>query len=128
LNKADLATFSPAAFGQRDITHQTCSAVVSVSAKTDAGLERLRAAILEPYANGKATSEGLLITNARHYDLLVRSIEAISSSARLMEARASEEIILVGLHNALRYLGEITGETTTEEILGQIFSTFCIGK
>jgi tRNA modification GTPase len=37
-------------------------------------------------------------------------------------------MVLVGLHNALRYLGEITGETTTEEILGQIFSTFCIGK
>jgi len=42
--------------------------------------------------------------------------------------RASEEIVLVGLHNALRYLGEITGETTSDEILGQIFSTFCIGK
>jgi tRNA modification GTPase len=45
-----------------------------------------------------------------------------------MEQRASEEFILVGLHSALRYLGEITGETTTDEILGQIFSTFCIGK
>jgi tRNA modification GTPase len=40
----------------------------------------------------------------------------------------SEEIILVGLHNALKLLGEITGETTTEDILTQIFSTFCIGK
>jgi len=37
-------------------------------------------------------------------------------------------LILVGLHNALRYLGEITGETTTEDILGRIFATFCIGK
>jgi tRNA modification GTPase len=46
----------------------------------------------------------------------------------LLVEGASEELLLVGLHNALRYLDEITGETTTEEILGQIFSTFCIGK
>jgi len=45
-----------------------------------------------------------------------------------LKTRASEELILVGLHNALRYLGEITGETTSDDILGKIFSTFCIGK
>jgi tRNA modification GTPase len=69
-----------------------------------------------------------MITNARHHDLLVRTIDAVASSETLIRERASEEIILVGLHQALRFLGEITGETTTEEILGQIFSTFCIGK
>jgi tRNA modification GTPase len=128
LNKADLPTFSEAVMGRRVGSRESCSAVVSVSAKTDAGLETLRAAILEPFANGTAGSDGLLITNARHHDLLVRSTQAIESSAQLMEERASEEIVLVGLHNALRYLGEITGETTADEILGQIFSTFCIGK
>jgi tRNA modification GTPase len=40
----------------------------------------------------------------------------------------SEEIVLIGLHNALRFLGQITGETTTEDMLTRIFSTFCIGK
>ena len=124
LNKSDLPTFSPAMFAQRD---PNCAAVVAVSAKNETGLESLRAAILKPFANG-AHNEGLLITNARHYELLGRAIAAISSSEQLLRERASEEIILVGLHNALRYLGEITGETTTEEILGQIFSTFCIGK
>ncbi len=128
LNKSDLPNFSAATFDRKLGAHQNCSAVVSVSAKSDAGLESLRAAILEPFANGNARTEGLLITNARHHDLLVRSIEAIASSAQLLEDHASEEIVLIGLHNALRYLGEITGETTTEEILGQIFSTFCIGK
>ena len=49
-------------------------------------------------------------------------------SEQLLREHASEEIVLVGLHNALRFLGEITGGTTTEEILGEIFSTFCIGK
>jgi len=88
----------------------------------------LRAAVLEPFANGNGESQGLLITNARHHDLLQRSVDAIESSLSLLQAQASEELVLVGLHNALRSLGEITGETTADEILGRIFSTFCIGK
>jgi tRNA modification GTPase len=125
LNKSDLPSFSTTIFAQHD---PNCAAVVAVSAKSEAGLESLRAAILNPFANGNAHSEGLLITNARHHELLGRSIAAITTSEELLREHASEEIILVGLHNALRYLGEITGETTTEEILGKIFSTFCIGK
>ena len=128
LNKCDLPTFSLARFDEWVGPLPNCVALVSVSAKSEAGLDSLRAAILQPFANGNVHSEGLLITNARHHDLLVRAIETIVSSERLLEQRASEELILVGLHGALRYLGEITGETTTDEILGQIFSTFCIGK
>ena len=45
-----------------------------------------------------------------------------------MHQRVTEELVLVGLHNALRFLDELTGETTSDDILGQIFSTFCIGK
>jgi tRNA modification GTPase len=45
-----------------------------------------------------------------------------------MDQGAGEEIVLADLHNALRFLGAITGETTSEQILGEIFSTFCIGK
>jgi tRNA modification GTPase len=45
-----------------------------------------------------------------------------------LKAGLSEELVLVSLHNALKYLGEITGETTTEDILSEVFSTFCIGK
>jgi tRNA modification GTPase len=127
LNKHDLPTFSSSTFAEKG-PGPNCSAVVFVSARSEAGLGTLRAAILSPFANGSARSEGVLITNARHHDLLVRSIEAIASSEQLLNGRASEELVLVGLHNGLRYLGEITGETTTEEILGQIFSTFCIGK
>lgn len=122
LNKSDLGGFSATRITDNP------SSIVSVSAKTAAGLDGLRTAILEPFTNGNANGEGLLITNARHHDLLTRTIDAIRSSEDLLLDRASEEIILVGLLNALRYLGEITGETTSDEILGKIFSTFCIGK
>jgi tRNA modification GTPase len=102
--------------------------LLSVSAVSESGLADLRAAILKPFANGSGASEGLLITNARHHDLLTRCVAAIESSQKLVREGASEELILLGLHNALRYLGEITGETTADEILGKIFATFCIGK
>jgi len=128
LNKSDLPTFSPSRLNNEIDFSKNSRPLVSVSAKSEEGLETLRTAILEPFANGHAQSQGLLITNARHHDLLQRSLDAIDSSERLLMQRASEELVLVGLHNALRYLDEITGETTPDDILGQIFSTFCIGK
>lgn len=127
INKSDLPTFS-STLAHDEIFSSTQHQIVSVSAKTNGGLERLRTAILDSFKNGDATGEGLLITNARHHDLLRCAVEAIKASEELLRARASEELILVGLHNALRFLGEITGETTSDEILGRIFSTFCIGK
>jgi tRNA modification GTPase len=129
INKSDLGTYSADILSDelRSDDDNRVTAL-SVSAITEAGLADLRAAILKPFANGSGASEGLLITNARHHDLLLRCVAAIESSEKLVTGRASEELILVGLHNALRYLGEITGETTTEDILGRIFATFCIGK
>jgi tRNA modification GTPase len=122
-NKADLPS-------DRSITSEVAngSKVVHVSALTGKGLQDLSAAILEPFGNVDSESVGLLVTDSRHYDLLVRAKTSLHESAVLLDTGASEELVLVGLHNALRYLGEITGETTTEEILGRIFSTFCIGK
>ena len=129
VNKRDLQTFSlPAPIESENPSGVTRVASLSVSALTEEGLDDLRAAILKPFENGNAAIDGLLITNARHHDLLLRSVAAIESSEELVRARASEELILIGLHNALRYLGEITGETTTDDILGKIFATFCIGK
>lgn len=99
-----------------------------VSAKTGDGLEDLKAAILRPFAAEDVSTSGFLVTDARHHDLLVRSAADIALSLDQLSQKMSEEIVLVGLHNALRYLGEITGETTTDDMLKRIFSTFCIGK
>jgi tRNA modification GTPase len=104
------------------------SPFVNLSAKTGAGLEALKRSIVEPFSPQDVNSSGFLVSDARHYDLLIRSQQDIQSSIELLKNRTSEEIVLVGLHNALRYLGEITGETTTDDMLTRIFSTFCIGK
>ena len=102
--------------------------VVLVSAKSGQGLGELRESIVGPFAPQDVTSSGFLVTDARHHDLLVRTGAEIEQSLGRLEQKLSEEIILIGLHNALRYLGQITGETTTEDMLTRIFATFCIGK
>ena len=99
-----------------------------VSAKTGDGLHELQNAIVEPFLPQEMEQSGFLVSDARHYDLLLRAKTEIENSLALMERKMSEEIILIGLHNSLRFLGQITGETTTEDMLTRIFSTFCIGK
>ena len=125
INKSDLETFD-----QRELKlrGKQTSVVVSISAKTGMGFDALRAAILQPFALYDTSNAGLLITDARHFDLLQRTQAALSSSKSLLEERVSEELVLVGLYDALRFLGEITGETTSDDVLSQIFATFCIGK
>jgi tRNA modification GTPase len=102
--------------------------VVKFSALTGEGLDQLTTAIMEPFGRVDSEAVGLLITDSRHYDLLRRAQSSVEESMDLLDQGASEEVVLVGLHNALKFLGEITGETTTEDILTEIFSTFCIGK
>lgn len=101
---------------------------VSVSALRGDGLEELcEAAFAELGANNFDAGD-LLVTDARHYDLLCKSSEQLGEAIRLLERQATEELVLVGLNNALTLLGAITGETTSNDILSQIFATFCIGK
>ncbi len=104
------------------------SRVVRISAKTGEGLEDLQNSMIEPFMNSGDDNSGFLISDARHYDLLLRAKLEVDNSISLLYQSVSEEITLIGLHNALNYLGSITGETTTEDMLTQIFSTFCIGK
>ena len=104
------------------------TAVVRISAKTSTGLDELEEAIVAPFAQQEIENKGFLVTDARHFDLLQRATADIENSIKLLDQKMSEEIVLIGLHNGIRYLGEITGETTTEDMLSRIFSTFCIGK
>jgi tRNA modification GTPase len=102
--------------------------ILNISAKTGEGFDDLQNEIVEPFLPQDFSDSGFLISDARHFDLLNRAIEEIENSQRLIDESVSEEIILIGLHNALRFLGQITGETSTEDMLTRIFSTFCIGK
>lgn len=122
-NKMDLPSFRTV-----EMDRTSSETVVDVSAITRAGLEELRTAIITAFGNSDAADSGLLITDARQHDLLRRAADEVRSSATILQEGHSEELIVLGLNNALRLIGDITGETTTEDILTEIFSTFCIGK
>lgn len=120
VNKNDLA--------QADFNLTSQKQILHISAKTGEGLDKLQQAIIEPFTSQDIENSGFLVSDARHHDLLLRAKSEIENSITLINQKMSEEIILIGLHNSLRYLGQITGETTTEDMLTRIFSTFCIGK
>ena len=122
MNKSDLPSFDASSCCAEDLR------AINVSARTGEGLATLRNAILASLDGNGLEDGSLLITNARHHDLLCSTQRELEAARIALLARHSEELVLVPLHNALRLLGQITGETTTEDILSQIFATFCIGK
>lgn len=106
-----------------------CLRRVEVSALTGKGVESLRRAMLEAVAGGDpAERESALITNLRHQRCLIGARRRLASALEALEAGLSEEFPIYDLRGCLDSLGEIIGETTSEDILREIFSTFCIGK
>ncbi len=104
--------------------------VVKISAKTHQGLEALKE-LLVTMALGGAPSKsegGVIITSARHYSALERAAKSLALALETVEAGKSGEFVAVDLRAALDALGEITGVTSTDDILNSIFSRFCIGK
>jgi tRNA modification GTPase len=124
VNKSDLEDFS--VNNARSLANGM--PIISISAKNGDGLNELRAAIMEPFSTRQAYENNFVITSARHYDLLRRTSDSLRSTETLFSDSVSEEIVLAKLYEALRFLGEITGETTPEDVLSEIFSSFCIGK
>lgn len=120
INKSDLE--------QSEIDLNGDSNFLRISAKTGEGLKELQNSIIEPFLSRGIENSGFLVSDARHNDLLLRAKSEILTSLHLLDEKVSEEIILIGLHNAIRFLGQITGEITTEDMLTRVFSTFCIGK
>ncbi|MBO4586367.1 MAG: tRNA uridine-5-carboxymethylaminomethyl(34) synthesis GTPase MnmE [Bacteroidales bacterium] len=101
-----------------------------VSTKTGYGLDALKTEILNAFhAQMKAAgSNDVLLSNARHYEALKRVQQALVAVARGLDDGVPSDLVAVDLRDALYHLGTITGEVTSDELLGNIFGRFCIGK
>ena len=125
INKADLAQrLDPVSIPARP--KLTCQ----VSAKTREGVESLKEALFSDFSGshgGFEVEEGL-VTNIRHEHLVQEALEALARSSSSASQELPHEIVLLDLYAALKALNALTGETTVEDILENIFSTFCIGK
>lgn len=120
--RIDLAALEGAATG---------CAVVQASARSGAGMEALRRALVERVGSpkhGGATGASATVTSARHKGELDAAIRSLRSAAAALHAREPLECAALHLRQAQEALGAITGEVTTEELLDRIFSQFCIGK
>jgi tRNA modification GTPase len=102
---------------------------VSVSAKTGQGVDVLeqevRAGVL---ARGASFADELVLTTARQHEAVTRCAIASNAACKALAADVPHEMVLLDLYQALTALNELTGEVVTEDILNQIFSTFCVGK
>ena len=104
--------------------------IVKISATEKTGLELLEDAILEMVFQGRLTlnDNEPLVSNLRHRDALAKTLEFMTRVKGGLEQGASPEIIALDLKGAMDSLGTVSGETTSEDLLEQIFSQFCIGK
>jgi tRNA modification GTPase len=120
-NKIDLSGDAPGRRRTRD------GLEIGVSARTGAGLDGLTTHLKET-AGFRGAAEGEFIARRRHLDALERAIGRLRSAAEVLEGSAEVELVAEDLRQAQQALGEITGAFTSDDLLGRIFSTFCIGK
>lgn len=102
--------------------------VISISALQEGDVERLQQLILDAAALPAVGEDAVIVTNARHYEALVRAKEALARAIDALHMGISGDLVSQDIRETLHYLGEITGEITTQDVLGEIFSHFCIGK
>lgn len=127
LNKIDLVPGFNGVIGERtqflgDIPK------VKLSALTIQGFENLKELLMRSAGAGGSSEGGVTITNIRHFQVLHNAKTSIEMALASLQEAKSGEFVAVDLRRALDSLGEITGEVTTDEILNNIFSKFCIGK
>tara|TARA_R110002051_G_scaffold13808_6_gene45638 strand:+ start:3246 stop:4643 length:1398 start_codon:yes stop_codon:yes gene_type:complete len=99
-----------------------------LSAKTGEGVEELQNSLLEFVNTGALRNNETIVTNTRHYNSLLKALEEIEKVQFGMKAELSSDLMAIDVREALYHLGEITGQVTNDELLGNIFANFCIGK
>ena len=127
LNKTDLDDDIATRSELNDILPEGTQ-VVAMSAKNVDDVEALRALIVEAATQPEVDADAVIVTNARHYEALIRAREALARAIDGLDNGLSGDLLGQDIRECLHWLGSITGEVTTDDILGEIFSHFCIGK
>ena len=102
--------------------------VVAISAKCESDIDALRNLIVNTAALPDVGNDAVIVTNARHYQALTHARDAIARAIDGLDGGLSSDLLDQDIRECIHWLGEITGEITTDNILAEIFSHFCIGK
>ena len=100
----------------------------TISAKQKVGIDELKNTLLSFVNTGALRNNETIVTNTRHYDSLLKALEEIQKVKWGLDAGISSDLMAIDIRSALFFFGEITGEVTNDELLGNIFANFCIGK
>lgn len=129
VNKEDLGVNISESEIERITSILNCAGIVYTTVKTIEGIGRVREAIEHVFKEGLVESEGgNIVTNERHKDALVRASESLAQGIELLDMCEPLEIAEIEVRDTFQILGEIIGETASEEILDTVFSKFCLGK
>ncbi len=102
--------------------------VLKISAKTGENIDQLVKELLSVVNMSALNQNEVIVTNVRHYEALEKASEALQRAIDGLNSGISGDFLAQDIRETLHYLGEITGEITTDEVLGNIFRNFCIGK
>jgi tRNA modification GTPase len=122
-NKVDKLDESHIKFLQNDIPN-----IHLLSAKKGIGVDELKDKLLSFVNTGALRNNDTIITNSRHYDSLLKALEEVLKVKDGLESGLSGDLLAIDIRQALYHFGEITGEITSDDLLGNIFANFCIGK
>ncbi|WP_299764694.1 tRNA uridine-5-carboxymethylaminomethyl(34) synthesis GTPase MnmE [uncultured Dokdonia sp.] len=106
----------------------TISNLHLLSAKQNMGVDALKAKLLDFVNTGALRNDETIVTNSRHYDALLKALEEIEKVQYGLDTNLSGDLMAIDIRQALYHFGEITGQVTNDELLGNIFANFCIGK
>ncbi|MGO4708126.1 tRNA uridine-5-carboxymethylaminomethyl(34) synthesis GTPase MnmE [Chryseobacterium sp. 2TAF14] len=101
---------------------------ITISAIENQNIQDLKDELSSYVEHLKSEESNVIITNQRHFEALGKSLDAVNKVKEAITFQISTELLAYELRNALEHLGEISGEVTNDEVLGNIFSKFCIGK
>ncbi|NAS12931.1 tRNA uridine-5-carboxymethylaminomethyl(34) synthesis GTPase MnmE [Poritiphilus flavus] len=102
--------------------------MIPLSAKTGEGLETLKDKLMGLVNTGALKNNETIVTNTRHYDALLKALESVEKVREGLSEGLSGDLMAIDIRQALYHFGEITGEITSDDLLGNIFANFCIGK
>ena len=124
LNKSDIARGADIPLdGFPERTH-----TIAISAKHKEGIDRLEALLVEAAQIPSVSRDDVIVSNVRHYEALTHALDAIRRVREGLDDGLSGDFISQDLRECLFHLSDIVGEVTTDEVLGNIFRHFCIGK
>jgi tRNA modification GTPase len=101
---------------------------IFISSGKKENLEALKSRVLELVNMDKFRTGNTIVTNVRHYDSLTKTRESLLDILTGLDNEVTNDFVAMDIRRSLHYLGEITGEVTTDDLLANIFSKFCIGK